>query len=641
MTDLFRRDFQFDLSQRAAGDADPSIVPAVLSTDEPVKMDDLTEILDHSPESVDLSRFPLPVVENHSTNATAIAVAENPVLDGGVLRSMIRFGTQARAQEILRDVKAGIIRSLSVFYRRSEMKPEGPGTVRTTRWLPMHVSPVSTPADNGAGFFRSVPQVTPTAHAVTKEITMSDPATPATPVTPPQVPAAVSITNDGNEAVRSAVLKETREVAEMARSLKLDAADFAGLGKEAAKDAMIAALSKRDASPAPAVSVVSMTVDAADKARDAVTGALAFNAGFRNAKMQDGNPLVGRGIQSIIKKYAAMVGERSADWEKGDIAQYALGHPEKIAGRSAANVTSSMFPSFVFLNSITKIVAMGFERGARSATYRDITSSQTVPDFKQFSIGALGVGNLAKTAEDTAFPEIDKSEGVYNSTVKMWGGTMSLTLQALVNDDSSQFNRHLQQAGAIADKTIDRRTYQKLLMGTSASEGTSTWTSNTTSGGTIVFTTADTLAAARANVGKIQAALMNKLGLDGNPLGTIPSFMLVGPTNATNAAALFAPTGGQVSSPVLGPKVIASAWLEASALTGSSTTSYYMLADPNEVTGLVLSKIQGYENIQVDQYDAGAVAAVKYKLWLPFEVDLAYLTVGSTATVAAAQQATT
>jgi hypothetical protein len=88
-------------------------------------------------------------------------------------------------------------------------------------------------------------------------------------------------------------------------------------------------------------------------------------------------------------------------------------------------------------------------------------------------------------------------------------------------------------------------------------------------------------------------------------------------------------------------EVIATPWLEASALTGYSTTSYYLLADPNTVTGLVLTKIRGYESVQVQPYDAGAVAAMNFKLWLPFEADLHYVTISSTKTIAAAQQGTT
>ncbi len=188
-------------------------------------------------------------------------------------------------------------------------------------------------------------------------------------------------------------------------------------------------------------------------------------------------------------------------------------------------------------------------------------------------------------------------------------------------------------------------------MGTSAAEGTSTWTSNTTSGGSLGYTTADLAAAARGRLGLVRAALGNKLGLDGNPLGTMPRFLIVPLTREIEALGI---TGG--SGPLLnsnGPsnlpsiQVVATPWLEAAALTGYSTTSYYLLGDPNEVTGLVLTKVAGFENIQVIPYDAGAVAAMNWKMFLPFEADLfsdAYIPANSTTSVTvvpAAQQGTT
>jgi HK97 family phage major capsid protein len=157
MDTIIRRSFTIDTT-RAAGSGDT--VPAVLSTDAPVDMGDMVEVLDHSAGAVDLSRFPLPLTEAHSNDATALAVAEDPRLEGGKLRATVRFGSQARAREILADVRAGIVRSLSISYSRDEIRPEGPGRVRTVKWTPLHVSPVGAPADTGAGFFRAAPHHT-------------------------------------------------------------------------------------------------------------------------------------------------------------------------------------------------------------------------------------------------------------------------------------------------------------------------------------------------------------------------------------------------------------------------------------------------------------------------------------------------
>lgn len=621
------------------------------STDAACDFGGYREILSHAPGAIDMEAA-CSLLINHDPNQIAGTI-DDKKSDGRTLSIRARISPNAKLQSgmgVQEAVNSGALRGVSIGYkisRADSVYDESTRTLTVSKWRLLEATLTPIPADAQA-MVRSLPDsFKPTAPPAVSNQERSAMADPIKPQDTPAVPVQPIIDAAHDEGVRAAAMQETREVAEMARSVGLDGTKYIGKTKTDAQAEMLRDMAEKNKTPEPKSAVVSIQVDAIDKARDAVTGAMAWNAGFRNqTAIQDRNPLLGRGLQHIIKQYASMVGERTQDWDKNDVAWYALGHPEKIAGRAAANTTSSAFPSFVFLNAISKIVAMGYERGAASSRYRQIVSNNVVPDFKTFSIGALAAGNLTNTAEDVAFPELTKSEGVYSSTAKVWGGTLSLTLQALVNDDTGQFNRILAQSGMLLDKTIDRRTFQKLLMGTSTSEATSTWTSNTTSGGSLVYTTADLAVAARGRVSLVRAALGNKVGLDGNPLGTMPSFLLCGLTREVEAQGIFGPSSPGQIGPGAQPsiasiQVLASAWLEATALTGSSTTSYYLLADPNEVTGLVLTKVQGYEGIQVDQYDAGAVAAIKYKLWSPFEVDLHFVSVAGTNTIAAAQQGTT
>lgn len=626
MTELFQRSCTFDLSARAEG-MDDNVVPAVISTDAPVAMSmggkRVLEILDHSPEAVDLSRFPLPLVEDHDNARTALAVAEDPKFEGGKMRTLIRFGSQARAKEILADVKAGIIRSLSIFYSRMNSVRESDDTIRTVKWMPMHVSPVGTPADAGAGFFRSEP---------TKEPVMSE------PIKPEPVDPAIALI---------AARAEAKEVAGIARSLDLPADDFVGLPKADATAAMLKAVAARKAANIPEVAApaVTITLDHADKQVSAITNAIGARANV--LKADERNPYAGRSLTEIAIKYAKSVGIRAADdWSRKDAAHFILGENSLVSGmRDAANITTGNFTGFVMLDAITKITAKGFEmvpKGLVGGSGAPIYDTQTVPDFKSYRVGGLGTGNFIETAENVAFPELAKNEAVYSDTAKMWGGTLSLTIQALVSDDTGAFDRSLRMAPSIAQKTIEKRLIQKLLMGTSASTGTSTWTSNTTSGATPVYTTADTIAAARANMAKPNKDLMLKVGLDGNPTGNMARFIVAGPTAAIYFQGLLGVAPGQ---PVLNSgqfELVVSPWLENSGLTGNSTTTYYELADPMLVTGLILSKVAGYESIQVQEYDAGAVGARKWKMWLPFEADLFYgANPSGTNVIPGAQQATT
>lgn len=664
---ILYREMRIDLVKREGEpEKDKNLLRFSVSSETPVMRWGDAEILRHDAASIRLDRLRSIgcALVNHDPDQRAAAIISADIVNKR-LEVEVRFGTTEFAQNVKRDVDDGLLRGISVGYRVHTWEvDEDKRSYTATDWEPFEVTFTPVPADATVGVGRSVSEswqsitrsliTTPAARSAIPGVPMPDPIQPAAPAPQPQAPAVVPVpipaADAPSEAQRAMFAAEARDIATMARSVGLDGAEYIGMRKSDAQAKMMVDLAEKQRTAPPTQHVVQMTVDQADKARDAFTGALAHQVGMRSdafTVLQKDNPLVGRGIQHAIKRYARLMGIRTEDWSRQDTAWYALGKPEMMSddARRSINITTGSLPSFVMLNAVTKIVARGFEQGSAVARYRRIVETQKVPDFKTYYVGAMGTGNLQKTAEGMAFPELIKSEGVYSNTAKMWGGTLSLSMQALVNDDTSQFDRSLRMAGAIADKTIDRRVFQKLLMGTSTDEGTSTWTSNTTSGGSLVYTTADLAAAARGRLALVRAALMNKVGLDGNPLGTIPRYLICGPTREVEAMGILGGAGpllnanGPSNQPSL--EVIATPWLEASALTGNSTTSYYLLADPADVTGLLLSMITGFESVQVQPYDAGAVAGMNWKLWLPFEADLNYQTISSTATIAAAQQGTT
>lgn len=151
MTEMLYRKLELE----APVDDQAELIPATLSTEHPVDRGDYTEILQHSRDAIDLSRFPLPVIEAHDGSRLNIGLAENPSIENGRLRADIRFGSSARAREVLADVCAGIVRNLSIGYLISEFETVG-DILTATRWLPYECSAVSVPADPHAGFFRGV-----------------------------------------------------------------------------------------------------------------------------------------------------------------------------------------------------------------------------------------------------------------------------------------------------------------------------------------------------------------------------------------------------------------------------------------------------------------------------------------------------
>jgi HK97 family phage major capsid protein/HK97 family phage prohead protease len=137
------------------------------------------EVLSHDSRSADLSRLndSAPLLFNHDPDRV-IGVVERAWIDGEKKRGYVnvRFSRNAFAQEVLADVRDGVLRNVSFGYAINDMEQRSSGDFVATSWAPYEVSVVSIPADPTVGVGRSLE---------------TDPAAPAaspTPETEPEVP---------------------------------------------------------------------------------------------------------------------------------------------------------------------------------------------------------------------------------------------------------------------------------------------------------------------------------------------------------------------------------------------------------------------------------------------------------------------
>lgn len=143
-------------------DKDARTVEVAVSSEYPVRRWFGMEVLDHSPEAVDLTRLRAgaPLLLQHNSWSGQIGVVDEAWLDSDRrLRARIRFSRSERAEEIWQDVIDGIRRNISVGYIPVEMvlerSADGLDHYRVTRWEPYEVSSVSVPADPTVGVGRS------------------------------------------------------------------------------------------------------------------------------------------------------------------------------------------------------------------------------------------------------------------------------------------------------------------------------------------------------------------------------------------------------------------------------------------------------------------------------------------------------
>lgn len=647
-----------ELSEAETSVSDDGVVRMVASTNASVRVrvrvdgeDQMwDEVLEHNDGQVNASAARA-VLINHRADAIVGAIS-SVRFDGNTSIVEARIDPDAKLEtgvRVINAVRSGALKGVSIGYSyRTDTDTDADinyekRCITVRKWRFSEVSLVATPADTSAGV-RSLSPAPLKGSTQMPEVNAPK-AEPVAPVAPSlDIPT---------------IRAESAAIATQAEALKLRASDFAGLDLASARAKMLEAIAARDAAnggtpKAPIASHIEVGEEASEKVAKRAVGALLHTAGFRHTdekcadhefgdgtKLSDyqrGNDLRGKSVNDVIRSTAEALGVRTGNMDRFQIARMALGKGIEGA-RDAANVSTGFFQSFVFLNLIKKAVSIGYTMGGKSIKYQQLVSRNYVPDYKQFAIGGLGMGNLSKVVENAAMPELDKTEGVYLDRVSMWGGTISLSEQAIVSDDTGRFMDQLRQTGTIAQKTIDKRAFQVLMRGISTADTTSTWTDNTTSA-TIVHTTNDTAVAARANLSKVEAAMMNKIGLDGNPMGNQGAFLVVPPDLQYVAAGLMGLAPGMQNNTMLRYQVVSSPWLQFSGLTGYSATTYYLVADPSEATGLVLSTINGFEEPRVEQYDPGAVAAFKYKVYLPFEVGMGQHTYGGKTIIAGIQQGT-
>ena len=140
------------LSEDIAADAP---IPCAIATQTPVQRYGTAEVLDCSAAGVDLSRSPLPLIISHDSQQLSIGLVENLRATGDRVVGDVRFASSAEAQQVRTDVLGGIHRSLSVGYAHLDAGTPIEGG-HMYRWQPYEVSIVSVPADPQAGFFRSL-----------------------------------------------------------------------------------------------------------------------------------------------------------------------------------------------------------------------------------------------------------------------------------------------------------------------------------------------------------------------------------------------------------------------------------------------------------------------------------------------------
>ena len=239
-------DFEFVSPPEGEEKAEERSLQFSFSSEYPVQRSFGKEVLSHRSESVDLSRMNdgAPVLWNHDPERV-IGVVERAWVDDGKKRGMakVKFSRNAFAQDVLNDIRDGVLRNISVGYAVGKVeRGADQDSYVVSSWTPQEVSVVGIPADPTIGISRSL-----TAEQAAK----------AAPEQPSTFQPMENTTTPNLEEVRAAALTEERNriasITSLCREHDVDLSQALierGASKEEAMSEILEALAKRSKQPA-------------------------------------------------------------------------------------------------------------------------------------------------------------------------------------------------------------------------------------------------------------------------------------------------------------------------------------------------------------------------------------------------------
>lgn len=543
-----------------------------------------SEVLSLDPLHVSLDRLRgASVLDTHQQRGLrdVIGVVDAAGLDAGAGWADVRFSSRPEVQPVVEDVKAGVIRHVSVGYSVQRwLDAKDPSTGGRTRtaiaWTPQEISFVPLPADPGANV-RSNAVPTETDTTTTTPASTDDTGNRAavnTAIRTIATTAALGATwADG--------LIDTAATVEQAR-----AAAFEELVRRGGTSIRTQRAEVGTGSDDPAVQVQRMgealvarlnpTVKPSDAAR----------------------PYMALGLVEMARTCLQLRGERVGMVSREEILQRAM-------------ATTSDFPNLL-TSTGNRVLMMAYE--AAPNPLKALARQGTIADFRPKSLLRLGdLPKLKKVNEQGEIKHSVPGEAREGYSLETFGTIFSLTRKAIINDDLGAFNEWSVIMGRASAETEADQLVQLLLQGGGngpvMSDGKRLFAPEH---GNLAGAGASPVVSALTD-GRV--AMRNQKGLDGTtPINATPKYLLVGSALETVAEQLL--TSIYAQTPV-----------EANPFIGRLTplveprlppTAWYLFTDPASLPVLEFSYLTSAPGPQLATRQGWDVLGMEFRCILDF-----------------------
>lgn len=452
----------------------------------------------------------------------------------------------------------------------------------------------------------------------TQETAMSVEQTTAAPEQP-TVSDTAAIQASAQASVRAAMVERNRNLKsrfdgfalanpgqiDALRSVYDDAVADLDVTAEVFTDRVLAKLAETAKPTAGATSVrVDLVADVRDKFRSGMASVVGHRVGV--AADDRGNPYRGSSLSEIAAQCLKQAGIDTRGWTKTEI-----------ASRVLAALSTSDF-DYLMAHAAQKRLQAAF--GNFPSTWRQFCATGSVSDFKTISLVKLGSFNDLDTIPEggqyTAGTVADAREQLTPSTK---GKMIRMTRQMIINDDLSGFARLAGMLGQAAARTINKDVYSAINTNGNLADGTALFATARTN----LSSSSDAISVATLGAGR--AAMRKYKDLSSRDyLNIMPRTLLVPVAKEDHARVIIESATDTDTAAALKKNPIQSwsplAVISDPYLDATSTTAWYLIADPMEAPLLEVHFLDGNEAPFIDQTTEFDTDAIAWKVRLDYGV---------------------
>lgn len=291
--------------------------------------------------------------------------------------------------------------------------------------------------------------------------------------------------------------------------------------------------------------------------------------------------------------------------------------------RSGGSMGTTDFSS-LFANVANKRLRSAYDENP--GTYSQwARRAPNAPDFKNLSVVQLsGAPDLLQTNEHGEFKYGKMTDGGETYAVLTYGRIVSLTRQAIVNDDLRSFERLVSAFGFAARRLENRTVYAQLTANANLADGGALFnaTATSTAGGHANLFTGAPSALALTSMATARTAMRLQKGLSGEELNLAPSYLIV-PAALEDKAYQFTSsnyvpaTAATVNEFRTGGKTAVTPIVEP-ILDANSATAWYMASASSQVDTVEYCYLDGAEGPVIESEVGFETDGVSYKCRLDF-----------------------